>query len=154
MNRRNFLKKAGVASACACGSFILIDIGAIQIKHIREAPEKSYRIEGDKLIIDTYLNKVLTSDGGAIKLKLDYKGRKMKILVFRKDANTYMAFENRCSHGGMALKYKPELDEIHCTSLGHSVYDMEGEVLKGPAPSAIQKYELQKDDHLLIITLQ
>ena len=98
-------------------------------------------------------NKTLFSDGGAMKLKFDYQGKKMKILVFRKVSSVYYAFENRCSHGGMPLKYIPEKQQIKCTSISQSVFNLEGKVIGGPAPSPIRKFEVAKNDNRLIVTL-
>jgi cytochrome b6-f complex iron-sulfur subunit len=154
MERRKFIKYTGTASACICGSLALSQAGiASQLLHIIEAADKSYTIKGNKLIIDMEKNKVLFSDGGAMKLKFDYRGKKMKILVFRKAGDAYYAFENRCTHGGMPLKYNPETQQIKCTSISQSVFNLDGEVTGGPAPSPIRKFDIIKTNHLLTVTL-
>ena len=154
MNRRKFIKRAGITSACICGSALIYHTGAAnKMINVFEAADDTYKVEGDKLIIDLESNKKLSAGEDALKLKFNYKGEKMKVLVFRKQPDTYMAFENRCTHGGMSLKYKSESGELRCTSFGASSFDLEGNVTGGPAPSPLKKFEVEQKENLLYVSL-
>jgi predicted flap endonuclease-1-like 5' DNA nuclease len=69
-------------------------------------------------------------------------------------AGEYYAFSNRCRH---ALSRKLDLvaadKKLRCCSIGHSEYDLEGNVIKGPANQPITKFTVNKKEGDLLISL-
>ncbi len=89
--------------------------------------------------------------GGAVYLQ--GKGLDMPILIVGTEDNRYLAFANKCTHGGRKIDHVPGESKLRCCSIGHSTYDYNGNVVKGMAKRPITKYETEISDADLIIKL-
>jgi len=98
----------------------------------------------DTLTID--LDKDLTSVGSSKKIK--------KVIVVRtaegNETNSFIALSNKCTHRGCKVSFKPEQNRFECPCHG-SMYDLNGEVIKGPAKKALTKYTVSLNNNTLII---
>jgi Rieske Fe-S protein len=61
----------------------------------------------------------------------------------------YLAFSDKCDHGGRELNYLVDQSKLQCSSFGHSEYDLDGKVLKGPAKNALPVFKAQRQGQLL-----
>ena len=123
IQRRTFLKKTGSTFVCLClaGSAAL------------EAAEKNitqYAVEDSKLVIDLNEHPQLKGVGGSETFQADKK----KIIVLHSDEESYKAFENKCTHMGGQVSYRPKDGFMQCALHG-SRFNIEGRVVKGPAKS-------------------
>jgi nitrite reductase/ring-hydroxylating ferredoxin subunit len=91
----------------------------------------------------------LAIKGGAVYLQ--GKGLYIPILIVRTEDDKYLAFANKCTHGGRKIDHVPSESKLRCCSLGHSTYDYNGNVVKGMAKRPITKYETEIMDADLII---
>ena len=90
-------------------------------------------------------------DDGAVYLK--GQGLATPILIVHL-ANDYCAFSNRCRHAlGRKLDLVPGENKLRCCSMGHSEYDLDGKVIKGPANESITKYTVSQRENNLVISL-
>ena len=81
-------------------------------------------------------------------------GLKRPILLMRTEDDRYLAFENRCTHiGHRKLDPVPGKGKLRCCSVSHSVYDLDGNVKRGPAGQPIKKYAVEQADGELVISL-
>ena len=98
----------------------------------------------------------LCEQGKAVYLK--GHGLKKTILVVRTEADTYLAYTNRCTHmTHRKLDPIPGPDPgqpiLRCCSLGHSQFDCEGNRLSGPAKDPLIQHEVELSEGNLVITL-
>jgi nitrite reductase/ring-hydroxylating ferredoxin subunit len=75
------------------------------------------------------------------------------ILLLGTGDDQYLAFENRCPHAGRKIDPIPGEEKLRCCSIGHSEFDLEGNVIKGRAKDKLKQYAVEKSDGDLIITL-
>jgi len=147
MQRRTFLKTTGAAVACAC----LASTGLSQAMEklmAQPLPPDSYRIEGNKLILDLSKVPKLQETGGSASLEADKK----KIIIVHPAEQDYKAFMNKCTHMGSSLAYKPQDGFIQCPLHG-SRFDMSGKVLKGPAKTPIAQFKTTLNKSELTVEL-
>ena len=96
----------------------------------------------------------MNSDGGAVKLSVYFdSGDKLKVIVVNTGGNQFRAFADECTHGGNELNYDHERRRLRCSSLGRSEFDLEGNVLKGPAKEFLRTYPVDKEAGFLVVTL-
>ena len=93
----------------------------------------------------------LAIKGGAVYLQ--GRGLDIPILIVRTEDDRYLAFANKCTHGGRKIDHVPSESRLRCCSLGHSNYDYNGNVVKGMAKRPITKHETKISDADLIIKL-
>ena len=93
----------------------------------------------------------LSAEGGAVYLK--GKGLEKPVLVVRVEGNKYLAFENKCTHGGRKIDNMAGEHKLKCCSISHSTFDYDGNVLSGPASGPLAKYDVEMDGEELIVKL-
>ena len=141
IQRRTFLKKTGSALACAC----LAGGAAL------EAAQKNitqYAVEDSKLIIELSKHPKLKEVGGSETFQADKK----KIIVLHPDEKNYKAFENKCTHMGGQVSYRPKDGFMQCPLHG-SRFDTEGNVVKGPAAKPLTEFRTSLDKDQLTVYL-
>lgn len=111
-----------------------------------------WSVEGDKVRVNLGRMDEPLAKGGAVYLK--EQGLQRPVLVMRTDDDQYLAFEDRCTHiGGRKVDPVPGEARLRCCSLSHSVFDLDGNVVKGPAKDPLKKYAVEQTDGDLLITL-
>jgi nitrite reductase/ring-hydroxylating ferredoxin subunit len=93
----------------------------------------------------------LSVKGGAVYLQ--GKGLDTPVLIVRTEDDRYLAFANKCTHGGRKIDHVPGESKLRCCSIGHSTYDYDGNVLKGMAKRPIAKYQTEQSGTDLIVKL-
>jgi cytochrome b6-f complex iron-sulfur subunit len=114
------------------------------------APDK-WRLAGDTIRIDLSEAPQLTADEGAVYLagkELPYP-----VLVFKKDGS-YLALSNRCTHMGRKIDPVPDKPELRCCSVSHSRYDLDGNVISGPASGRLDRYEVIRSGETIEIRIR
>ena len=113
---------------------------------------KHFIVKNEIVRVDLNKADFLKSVNTAVKINytLGKKKSKLKVLIIHSNSG-YKAFENRCTHGGMELKYLTDTEELRCTSFGHSRFDLNGNVRKGPASKNLKILKLSQEDQSLII---
>jgi len=101
----------------------------------------------------------ITFGGGAARIpvgsaaRLEGKGLVASILIVHAGGDDYLAFENRCTHGGRRLDPVEGEAELRCCSVNHSRFDYAGNKLSGPAKGLLKKYAVEKRGEELMVTL-
>ncbi len=80
-------------------------------------------------------------------------GLEKPVLIIKMGKGDYLAFENKCTHGGRKLDPKADGSGLRCCSVNHSTYDLEGKNLTGPAKSPVAKYDTAFENGELRLTL-
>ena len=70
--------------------------------------------------------------------------------VLRKDENDVIAFAPGCTHLGCAYHWVQQTKEFLCPC-HTSTFSPEGEVLTGPAPRALDRYDIKVEGNRLLI---
>jgi cytochrome b6-f complex iron-sulfur subunit len=107
--------------------------------------------EGKQVTIKLDEAAALTPVGGSA--RLEGKGLASSVLIVHAGGDDYLAFENRCTHGGRRLDPVEGEAELRCCSINHSRFDYEGNKLSGPAKGPLKKYAVEKRGEELIVTL-
>jgi Rieske Fe-S protein len=156
MKRREFIKTtgAGLVIGCTCGAGINSCTMFSGISNTPVAPADSYHISPEN-VLEINLSKLpeLSNKGGSVKLTINPDGQEKKLLVFNTGRNKYKTFLNSCTHGGQELEYKHNKNIVQCVSFGHSKYDLQGNVLSGPAPEPVLIFETTTKNGQLHIQL-
>jgi len=107
--------------------------------------------EGNQVTIRLDKTAALIPVGGAT--RLEGKGLASSVLVVHADGDEYLAFENRCTHGGRKLDPVAGKEELRCCSVNHSRFDYQGNKLSGPAEGSLKKYPVERRGEELVVTL-
>jgi nitrite reductase/ring-hydroxylating ferredoxin subunit len=106
------------------------------------APEGSYRRDGDNVIMSLSGLDDLDEIGAAVKFSPDPEAAsELKLIVVHSEGDAYRAFADRCTHSGRELDYLHEDRMLQCSS-GKAQFDLEGNVLRGPAEDPLLTYVL------------
>ena len=111
-----------------------------------------WRVEGKRVAVRLAEATALAPVGGAV--RLEGKGLASSVLVIHADTDEYLAFENRCTHGGRKLDPVEGSRELRCCSIGHSRFDYQGNKLSGPAKGPLTSYRTETQGEELIVTLE
>jgi cytochrome b6-f complex iron-sulfur subunit len=110
-----------------------------------------WRAHGNQVTIRLGEAAALAPVGGAARLQ--GKGLVSPVLIVHAGGGEYLAFENRCTHGGRRLDPVEGERELRCCSIGHARFDYEGNKLSGPAQGPLKKYSMEKRGEELVVTL-
>jgi cytochrome b6-f complex iron-sulfur subunit len=132
INRREFLKTLAASGGAAAVAAVLAGCGST-------VPTGSGVISSTGITLDLTKpgNQSLAAVGGALALEansLDSKG----MLLFRKDESTVLAFSRKCTHLGCTVgEFQNGVAACPCHG---SQFDTGGNVVNGPASSALKSY--------------
>ena len=124
---------------------------ALGICETKPLSDDLWSLEGNKARVKLSQMAESLPKGGAVYLK--GKGLDKPVLVLRTEDDRYLAFANRCTHGGRKLDPVSGESVIRCCSIGHATFDYEGTRLSGPAKDPLTRYAVEQSDEGLIITL-
>ena len=108
-------------------------------------------VEGNQVTIRLDKTAALIPVGGAA--RLEGKGLASSVLVVHAGGDQYLAFENRCTHGGRRLDPVAGKEELRCCSVNHSRFDYQGNKLSGPAEGSLKKYPVERRGEELVVTV-
>jgi Rieske Fe-S protein len=151
MDRREMIHKSAilVGSLCLCRSISADDPVESTCCITPEIEKECLTFKENSVIIDLRKTATLKKSGQAV--YVDYPEKELKMIVVREKRHRYYALSRLCTHGGQALSYVPERNKIQCNSFNHSVFNLDGTVWKGPAPSPIRSFEITSGKNTLEI---
>ena len=151
LNRREFIKVAGATAACICVGVLGTSACSGQsTSDTPAAPSGSYRIEDGRVTVALSQAEALAPLGGSVKLAVRVGGSERKIIVVHSADEEYRAFADSCTHNGKELNYLHEDGKLACCGRS-SQFDLDGNVLKGPADAALLRYSLRQVAEELVI---
>ena len=92
--------------------------------------------------------KKLKETGGSVVLKI----KEQEILFIRVNESTIRAYDPTCTHEECTVAYNQKEKKILCQCHG-SKYDMDGQVLNGPAEKPLREIESTLNGNRIIISL-
>ena len=155
-NRRDFVKKALITGICTCMGVTTFN-NCSMVKGISETPIlpiEAYQLKNKQLLVSLKQEDVLPI-GEAVKLKISTKDSEndLKLIIVHIDKSKYKVFEDSCTHGGKELNYNHTERNLQCSSFGHSVFKLDGAVIKGPAKKTLKQFNTKIEQDSLIIDL-
>lgn len=79
--------------------------------------------------------------------------RPLQIVVVHASRDEYFALSRLCTHGNQVLSYNRQRGILQCNSYNHSIFDLEGEIVKGPAEIPLRTYPVTLTNGVLEILL-
>lgn len=74
----------------------------------------------------------------------------LSVYVLTADGRNYIAMSNICSHLGCRVRWIAQQDGFFCPC-HNAAFDKEGEVVSGPPPEPLERYEVKIEDNQLYI---
>jgi Rieske Fe-S protein len=90
-------------------------------------------------------SKVIVVNGGVC-------GASDPVIVIRKDADTVIALDARCTHAGCTVAFEKANSDLECRCHG-STFDLSGAVTHSPATLPLKKYAVTFDGANIVIDL-
>ena len=79
--------------------------------------------------------------------------RELDLIIVHPEKHRYCVLSGLCTHFPRPLTYIPARGVLQCNNFNHSIFDLEGNVVKGPAPKAIRAYKVTVEHGTLTIAL-
>jgi len=151
-SRRNMLKKSALTAGGLCTCQILDAFAApsdcCNTPHLEPG---SFTISQDRIVIDLAKAPSLAEAGHAV--FISQPDEEIELIVVRPDKDQFIALSRFCTHGRQVLSYNKHWRLLQCNSYNHSLFKLDGEVYKGPAPHPLDMFEVEKKDQKLTIYL-
>jgi nitrite reductase/ring-hydroxylating ferredoxin subunit len=140
ISRREWMRQSTRLIGCSCLCHTLLAGSKTQSTccSTPEVEPASLLIEDQRLIIDLSLAASLQPVGGAA--NIIHKEKSLDIIVVHYQKRKYAALSGLCTHAFRPLSYVHTRGLLQCNNYGHSLFDLKGQVVKGPAPTALKSY--------------
>jgi cytochrome b6-f complex iron-sulfur subunit len=136
MKRKEFLYFLGKGGAVVCFGSCLF--GCSEDSGILEPPANvDFTID-----LTDEANISLTNVGGSI-----YRNQ---VIIVHISQDNYSAFSQACTHEAFIIQYQHSNNRLHCPNHG-SHFDLNGNVLNGPASRNLKKYNVSLEENILRI---
>ena len=146
MKRKEFLNWAGIG---LLASFFPVALAACSKKQSAELTETAATapIAADMPDAEGYLTfgtaQELIENGYLI-------NNKSNVIVFRNSSNNLSAFSLICTHQGCSVDWKKSSNILYCPCHG-SEFTSDGDVVNGPAQSALPSFEIKEENELILV---
>lgn len=74
----------------------------------------------------------------------------ISVYVLTEDGRNYIAMSNICTHLGCRVRWISEQNGFFCPC-HNAIFDQEGEVVSGPPPEPLERYDVKVEDNQLYI---
>jgi nitrite reductase/ring-hydroxylating ferredoxin subunit len=152
ITRRRWLAAGALLSGAPCACLA----GASQdCCVIPEVPAGAVRIAPGMVSIDLARADALGRTGSYARI-VD-PARKLQILVARTEKDRFVAVDQKCTHGGGALTYVHRRRHLYCTCWGHSVFALDGSVIRWPnkqTPRPLRTHAVERRGNILEIRVE
>ena len=144
--RRGFLKGttagAGVAAASLCtGCSVFLK---------RATPDLRFPGGTEVVRVSLAEHPVLADSHGVAHLVSE--DERIRVVVIRDAAGALIALSMECTHWGSDVRYRPDEGRLVCPSHG-SAFDLQGQVVDGPADEPLRRYPVAERDGVIEVTL-
>ncbi|MBI4891143.1 MAG: Rieske 2Fe-2S domain-containing protein [Acidobacteria bacterium] len=113
---------------------------------------QAYQKRGSSLVIDLRQAAHLKKVGGAALVRDE--ARQLYLILAQTAPGEFHAWHGACTHGGAPLAFDARHGTALCTSVGHSEFNPQGEVVRGPAPKPVRIFPVQRAGNTLTVQLE
>ena len=147
ISRRSILAAAVLPAVapCCCGSSrnSCCDTPVLEPECISYASDRVY--------VDLEKCRTLARVGSSANI-IDAE-RKLDLIVIHPSRRRFCVLSGLCTHFPRPLTYLPSRRVLQCNNFNHSIFDLEGRIVKGPAPRPIRRYTVRLSGGRLEIEL-
>lgn len=140
--RREFLRQTGFAAGGLALASLNLACAA------SSAPSMRVALEGSRISFNTDIPE-LSTPGSAVSLESMFLEH--PIFLIRQNDGTLAALSAECTHRGCTVKKEPTLLRCPCHDSG---FDLQGNVLNGPADAPLHRYQVIMQGHLAQIIVE
>lgn len=150
LNRRDFMKTATGAIA----GLITVGLAIPAVAYIVGPALK--KNETDEWIALGSATKVEIGTPTLFKTKIERQTgwilnvSEVSVYVLTEDGREYVAMSNTCTHLGCRVRWITDQDQFFCPC-HNATFDKDGEVVSGPPPRPLDRYEVKVEDDQLYI---
>lgn len=150
LNRRNFFKVAIAAIAAVIGGgFTIPGVAYILGPVLQKQEEQSWIRVGSlskvELGVPTLFKAKLQRQTGWI-----VNEEEISVYVLTEDGREFVAMSNICTHLGCRVRWIRDEGEFFCPC-HNAVFDREGQVVAGPPPRPLDRFEVKLEDDQIFI---
>ncbi len=142
MTRRDWLQVGAFLGGAPCTCLAAASNDCCRVP---SAPIDAVNIQPGLVTIDLNRVPALRRTGSAVKI-VDAE-RKLRIIVVRPRKDQFAALDQKCTHSSGALTYVHKRKHLYCTCWGHSIFALDGSVLRWPnkqPPRRLRAYAVQR----------
>jgi len=154
MNRRAMIVSSaiGVGAICTCGEAKTAAARRSTNCMTPELEPESLAIGKGTLTVDLTKAGCLAEEGSAA--DIINTERSIGLVVVHAGKDEFYALSRLCTHANRTLSYIRSRRVLMCTNANHSIFDLKGRIVKGPAESPLISYPTHLKDGKLVIRLE
>jgi nitrite reductase/ring-hydroxylating ferredoxin subunit len=154
MTRREMIAGSaiGLGAVCTCPAAAANAAARSTNCATPELEPESLTIGDKQLTIDLAKAASLAEEGSAA--DVINKEKSIGLVVIHAGKGQYYALSRLCTHAWRTLSYIRTRRVLMCTNANHSIFDLQGQIVKGPAEKPLTSYPVQLKDGKLVIGLQ
>ena len=166
-SRRDFIKKASIITMVGSSAFILEACSNSNLSPTAPNPDDNndsgssvgddaYNYDLDTQTITINISLLFTSlqnVGSVITLTSDYTFDSEGIVIFRAGSSSVQTLSRQCTNDGNAVNFNSTSYNLFCPSC-NSIFDLNGDVISGPANSSLTRYNSSINADGTIITIK
>jgi Rieske Fe-S protein len=152
ISRRKMLRRAVIVTGgiCSCPS-LLADEKKSTCCNTPEISAECYTVSKNSISVDLNKTDTLNAFGEAATIVNDERG--FHIIIVRASEKEYLALSRICTHGGNVVNYNNKRNILQCNNYNHSIFDLKGQVVKGPATEPLHVYPVKWENNKLLLRL-
>jgi Rieske Fe-S protein len=151
MTRREMIRAGAAWAGCVCGCRTAEEPGAPR-STCCDTPElepQSITYGPGGLTIDLLKAPSLREVGNAAYVVNQARG--LELIVVHAEPRVYCVLSRLCTHGGQVVSYNRDRGLLQCNNFNHSLFDLAGQVWKGPAQKSLRAYSVTFVEDALVI---
>ena len=152
VSRRKMIRTAAIITGgiCSCRFLMAGDVQSTCC-NTPEIPADCYTVTENCIAIDLDKQMILNGPGDAASV-VDAENN-FQIIIVSPSENEYVALCRICTHGGNVVSYNNKRNILQCNNYNHSIFDLKGQVVKGPATEPLHMYPVRIEKNRLLLTL-
>jgi Rieske Fe-S protein len=81
------------------------------------------------------------------------KDRSLQLIVVHAEKHVYCVLSRLCTHGGQVVSYNRRRGMLQCNNFNHAIFDLAGNVWKGPAERPLKAYFVTFVEDALVVAV-
>lgn len=153
MSRRDVIRASAllVGGVCGCRTMNGPEAPRSTCCNTPDLEPASLTVEQDRLVVDLKKAPSLGEVGNAA--YVTEERRSLKLILVRASPQKYFAVSRLCTHGGQTISYNRMRSMLQCNNFNHSIFDLAGQVVKGPAETPLKSYPVTLVEDKLMIAI-